>query len=876
MFKLKYLLIIFLLIFITTNVLATCTTDGFAKVQVITLNTDGIGLSGNITNDHIQYFDINADQTTFWANIDSNGNDVRFYNNAEDATYNFGFENWNYAGQDTNVWVGITDTFPSGSDFQLKLCYDKVGAINESSPASSYPASYVSVWHMGVIQDSTSNENNWTNYNGASVVDGKIGKAYNFNGSNQDLSQTFDASFNLTTFSIINWAKLDDTAGGDYILTRGDHSHTTATDKTYEWGTRPTSALRLREQESQIFLSGNGQYSATTWFMNIIAHDNAASPDLEAYVNGASIGTGTGTVATDADAGLTLGSNVGLNGFLGGTIDEVKILNYKISDDEAKLLFASENKTNGYVTFGAITTGITANFTNQINIIDQNIEYIDTTTNTNQATPITLDDWNWYVDSVLTSTDQNWTQTEVSEYQDYNIALSVCGDYTGSEYCSYVEKTVSTGKFFGDLIFNFYDDTAETGLDQVYLEFDGNAYYSDTNTFINIDLQGISSGSHSILMQVTGYQEKDFELILTQYTDVNYNMGFVSSSTLSDVAFQVFTETGAIKPNTTFFGYDNDNNYLIDVKTTDVAGKMNFYLNNNKSDYNFVSTDLNFATTTWTINKPKDTITLNDINYNWEYSITGNSYSSATNIASGITKLLLQNTVNPYYIKIQDVNNAYYTSNFGLQSITSEKTKILNPYLYPLGSADLVLIKLLDFTTNQPIATFNELALSLYTDSNGLIEIGTFINDSTGTYNIYMDANAKYQLIINEQTFILNPTLSIYYLYLVESSGLDITNNVNVITNDYIDLNSPTIMLEVREYFFGCSISEENCYPSMVFSLVMLVILAIGFSLYLTVGSLEQSILIFVLLAMFTFIGFIPIWLFAISAVIAFMWGVFS
>jgi len=62
----------------------------------------------------------------------------------------------------------------------------------------------------------------------------------------------------------------------------------------------------------------------------------------------------------------------------------------------------------------------------------------------------------------------------------------------------------------------------------------------------------------------------------------------------------------------------------------------------------------------------------------------------------------------------------------------------------------------------------------------------------------------------------------------------------------------------------------------MLFSLIFLVILAVGLSVYLTVGSLEQSILIIVLLGVFIFIGFIPLWLFAITAVVSFMWGVFS
>jgi len=152
-------------------------------------------------------------------------------------------------------------------------------------------------------------------------------------------------------------------------------------------------------------------------------------------------------------------------------------------------------------------------------------------------------------------------------------------------------------------------------------------------------------------------------------------MGFIDSTKASEVDFQVFTLTGATKPNTTFMATDNSNDYIIDFKTTDSLGRVTFYLNNTKDNYSFTSTDLNFGTTTWTINKPKDATTLADITGNWRYSITGNSYSSATNITNGVTKLLLQNTVNPYYMAIQDVDENYVETTFGLASTTSDETK---------------------------------------------------------------------------------------------------------------------------------------------------------------------------------------------------------
>jgi len=612
---------------------------------------------------------------------------------------------------------------------------------------------------------------------------------------------------------------------------------------------------------------------------------------------------------------------------------EINATDSQNTDLNKFFILSNENNTMYYdnISFrSGNPTGVFSDFDYNIYKQEAILELIDSST----VFELTIDDWDWFVDGIKVSDTQDYnynihceqfntgdweapvTTLSASQVEGTTITTLTftCNDNntgctkthyninnegwlnianTGTADVNYDRTGANTILYFteddndnnesqnsenfstyGYLTLNFYKDTFDTSLDEVYLEFDGNAYDSDTNTYITLNLEGITSGEKNILIQKTGYQEKNFYLNLNQYSAETYDIGFILSTRATNIEFKVYTKTGATKPNTKFFAYDN--NYLIDVQTTDSTGTMSMYLNNTKTDYNFISTDLNFSTTTWTLKKPKDALTLDAITGDWSYSITGNAYASQTHIAGDTTKILLQNTVTPYYIKIQDVNKAYYLASFGLKSITSEKNKTLNSYLYPVGSADLVLIKLLDFSTNQPISDFKELTLSIYTDTNGLIDIGSYINDSTGTYNIYMNSNSQYQLIIEEQTFILNPTLTIYYLYLTSPSGLNSTNDVNSFTTPYVDLNSPIIMSQVREYFFGCSAEEENCYPSIIFSLIFLVVLAIGFSIYLTVGSLEQSILILVLLGMFTFAGFIPLWLFAISAVITVLWAVFS
>jgi hypothetical protein len=964
----KKILILFFVLFFVSNAFAWADTD-YSYRQEWTLDTSGIGLSGNITNDHAILFYIGPSNTDFWANVDSNANDVRFYASDNTTTLDFHFEEFNYADNKAWAWVEITDTFTNTSDVTGYMYYGNATATHAGNKADSYPSTYYAVWNFAETSGTTSGDSTTNNINLTGANDptrgvvGKIGYGIHFNSANLEYvyNDTFFDGWADPNFSFVAWGKRHSISDSDTIISVGDPVGTPSS-HYLKWVARiEQEGYGYHGIIKDVSTQALSQDDDATWDINTWYHFawglDTSGNSYSLYRDGVSVATDTTNINQPSFAGsFSIGNDARFetdnSRAWDGYIDEVKILDYKVSDDEVKLLYNSES--DNLVSFGAEEEGkgVIADFNYTINKTEEQIELEDTST----GFSVTIDDWDWFVNGVKVSDAQDYNYS-TTQLQDLNVCLFVedstdtyndihCEQFNTGDWeapittlsASQVEGTTITtltftcndnntgctkthyninnegwlnvantgtadvnydgtgantilyfseddndnnesqnsGNFstYGYLILNFYEDTFDTSLDEVYLEFDGNAYDSDTNTFITINLEGITSGEKNILIQKTGYQEKNFYLNLNQYSAETYDIGFILSTRAINIEFKVYTETGATKPNTKFFAYDN--NYLIDVQTTDSTGTMSMYLNNTKTDYNVISTDLNFSTTTWTLKKPKDALTLDEITKDWSYSITGNAFASQTNIAGDTTKILLQNTATPYYIKIQDVNKAYYLASFGLKSITSEKNKTLNSYLYPIGSADLVLIKLLDFSTNQPISDFKELTLSLYTDTNGLIEIGSYINDSTGTYNIYMNSNSQYQLIIEEQTFILNPTLTIYYLYLTSPSGLDTTNDVNLFTTPYVDLNSPIIMSQVREYFFGCSAEEENCYPSIIFSLIFLVVLAIGFSVYLTVGSLEQSILILVLLGMFTFTGFIPLWLFAISAVITVLWAVFS
>jgi hypothetical protein len=111
-------------------------------------------------------------------------------------------ENWDESTNNAWLWVKIP-TLSSGVDSDLYLYYDNlhpdnsayVGTVGETSAQNVWDNNFVGVWHMsqdptggaGCIKDSTSNNNHGTpagSMTSGDLVDGKIGKALDFDGNN--------------------------------------------------------------------------------------------------------------------------------------------------------------------------------------------------------------------------------------------------------------------------------------------------------------------------------------------------------------------------------------------------------------------------------------------------------------------------------------------------------------------------------------------------------------------------------------------------------------------------------------------------------------------------------------------------------------------
>jgi hypothetical protein len=134
-------------------------------------------------------------------------------------------ERWDWANEEANLWVRVP-TVSSGTNTELFLYYDSdhadnttyVGDTGDSSAQNVRDSNFKLVMHMAqdpngdvadAIKDSTSNANHGTpggSMTSADLVDGKIGKAIEFDGGDDQIVQKFnsnisgDAVFTLSGF----------------------------------------------------------------------------------------------------------------------------------------------------------------------------------------------------------------------------------------------------------------------------------------------------------------------------------------------------------------------------------------------------------------------------------------------------------------------------------------------------------------------------------------------------------------------------------------------------------------------------------------------------------------------------------------------------
>ncbi|MCL5265191.1 MAG: LamG domain-containing protein [Chloroflexi bacterium] len=172
--------------------------------QKISVNTNGIGLGGNVTapqNIHIGNIATFIGGNNFWAKVSSTSGYIAVTSSDGSTVLDYAIKDWNYAAQD--MCVDVEHTWQSGADTIIYLYYGYVSGgtypKGASDFANTYDANARAVYCMkddpdnGTVQDLTAN-----NYDGAKAAAGHPAEAVGAAGRGQ-LGDGIDDSISVSS-----------------------------------------------------------------------------------------------------------------------------------------------------------------------------------------------------------------------------------------------------------------------------------------------------------------------------------------------------------------------------------------------------------------------------------------------------------------------------------------------------------------------------------------------------------------------------------------------------------------------------------------------------------------------------------------------------
>lgn len=438
--------------------------SGFGFRQQFIMNTNGIGLSGDITNDRTILIHIPSTNTDFWTNhsfTDSNG--MEFAQSDETTLLNWDPEGFDATLDDANIWVNYVETFESTSFDSNGWMYYGGADTDNSDGTAAYPSDLNAVYHSsdasGGTVDSTVNAVNMTEVSTPTYgVDGQIDAAVDYGtGDYQKTSNKFVGNIG----SITGWFNFDNNTTNQAILGAGDEG-------SAEFISLQLSSDGFIETQNTINVTdtihGTTPIAPNEWHY-VAVTSNGSTYVL--YLDGVSEtlvvedGTNSGDWFGDSTAidNSTIGAveRSGVIADADGTIDEVKVYTSTLTADEILLLFNSEN--DSLITFGAQESGFSADFSFLVTppaldpgmgINSVNIDLNDTST----IGSLIVQDFNYFIDGVrfFTSTvDGNTTRVQTTA-GDFNISFLIKAT-TGE--VSQRDQTITVGTVVQNLDINF-------------------------------------------------------------------------------------------------------------------------------------------------------------------------------------------------------------------------------------------------------------------------------------------------------------------------------------------------------------------------------------------------------------------------------------
>ena len=301
---------------------------------------------------------IDITDTDLDSDAQPNGDDILF--TADDGTTKLDHEIESYSAGDLIAWVRVP-SLSSSTDTVIYIYYGNATATNQENPTGVWDSSYVMVQHLeetsGTHNDSTSYGNDGSPQGSLNQnVDGKIGKADEFDGIDDSVSVSNSTSLQLNDHSMELWVKRGETGTGESMIIerRGSSIEANYFVSMNKHGNQELFPGFSDGTGWYSFDSNSGVMGDTNWHHIVYTFDST-SDTQKVYVDGVEEGSNTGVSVTPVTGGsqtLRIGQRYDGTTSFDGIIDEVRVSSSARSSGWVSASYANQNSPGTFYNVG--------------------------------------------------------------------------------------------------------------------------------------------------------------------------------------------------------------------------------------------------------------------------------------------------------------------------------------------------------------------------------------------------------------------------------------------------------------------------------------------------------------------------------------------
>lgn len=358
------------------NIFAASWLDGWQNREAITIKTQSLGLSADVTGDTTILVDINSDNADFWAAYAGQTNqdiidELRFTSSDGATLLLFDLADVNIDTSHVQAWVRVTETKYKDNNLLIYMYFSNVAATAYGQGKLAYQNDIMANWHLesfvnasvgldiGGATDSTDRNNDMNNYNVAGRYVSPIGFGYNYNGTTARSDVLRNTGYLMIpgNLTLSQWLYLDSNTGAITLQSQKDGGGST----TYALYARDSSSC----PKGIVFVSAGvlpakvcTNINSGEWTHLTFVRDQNNNPFsyLHVYKNGVDVNTVTydGTYPKNwPNYPFNLMGSVAGN-WTAGKVDEYRVYNTAKTADQVKVIYASDSKQ--LISFGTKET----------------------------------------------------------------------------------------------------------------------------------------------------------------------------------------------------------------------------------------------------------------------------------------------------------------------------------------------------------------------------------------------------------------------------------------------------------------------------------------------------------------------------------------